>query len=207
MVTRTRNAVDYYLRAKAYVLASGFEYEIAWQESRTYQLVTEGELLSEAAWVILSSGFRFETVASVFPMVRNAFGGLISSKWICNHRAKCEFSALKHFGHRPKIVAISEFALHVLKNGVSSIVLELEQVGPKSLQHLPFLGPVTSVHLAKNLGFPIAKPDRHLIRIAAHLGFPQVDSLCSVINDWVGDPLQVVDLVLWRYAVLARASN
>lgn len=205
MVTRTRNAVDYYLTAKAHVLASGFEYEIAWQESRAFRLVSERELLSEAAWVILSSGFRYEAVAGAFPMVSRSFGGLMSAEWICRHRTRCEFAALKHFGHHQKIRAIGKFACHVATNGVAGVVADMEAIGPESLRHLPFMGPVTSIHLAKNIGFPIPKPDRHLVRIAAHLGFTQVDTLCTAINDWVGDSVQVVDLVLWRYAVLVRA--
>ena len=207
MVTRTHRAVDYYLTAKAHVLASGFEHEIAWQESRMFKLVSERELLSEAAWVILSSGFRYEAVAGAFPMVSRAFGGFTSAAWICRHRARCEFAALKHFGHHQKICAIGKFACHVAANGVTDVVANIESSGPQSLQHLPFMGPVTSIHLAKNIGFPMPKPDRHLVRIAAHLGFKTVDTLCTAINDWVGDSVQVVDLVLWRYAVLGRSIH
>jgi len=56
--------------------------------------------------------------------------------------------------------------------------------------------------LAKNLGFRVAKPDRHLRRIAGTLGFPSVDALCDSIAAHVGDSQAVVDLVFWRYATL-----
>jgi len=38
------------------------------------------------------------------------------------------------------------------------------------LQQLPFIGPVTAFHLAKNLGIEAVKPDRHLCRLSKLLG-------------------------------------
>jgi hypothetical protein len=70
------------------------------------------------------------------------------------------------------------------------------------LRSLPYIGPVTWRHLAKNLGAPVAKADRHLVRLAAATGRRDVDGMCAEISDWVGEPVAVVDIVLWRWAVL-----
>jgi hypothetical protein len=64
---------------------------------------------------------------------------------------------------------------------------------------LPYVGPVTWRHLAKNLGAPVAKTDRHLVRLAA--GRPSVDVMCDEIGRWLGEPVAVVDIVLWRWSV------
>jgi hypothetical protein len=45
----------------------------------------------------------------------------------------------------------------------------------------------------------VAKPDRHLVRFAASQGFPDVHALCKVISEATGDPLRVVDVILWRF--------
>jgi len=70
-----------------------------------------------------------------------------------------------------------------------------------ALRCLPYIGEITSYHLAKNLGADVAKPDRHLVRFAASQGFSDVHTLCSAISQVSGDPLRVVDVVLWRFLV------
>jgi len=40
-----------------------------------------------------------------------------------------------------------------------------------TLRSFPYIGGVTAFHLAKNLGADLAKPDRHLSRLAAAQGF------------------------------------
>jgi len=64
---------------------------------------------------------------------------------------------------------------------------------------LPFIGPVTVQHLAKNLGVEAAKPDRHLTRLADRFGYETVQEMCSAISGRTGDSLSVTDLVLWRF--------
>jgi hypothetical protein len=58
------------------------------------------------------------------------------------------------------------------------------------------------MHLAKNLGLPVAKPDRHLVRIAGAAGYPNVDALCKDISEITQHPPSVVDVVLWRFATI-----
>jgi hypothetical protein len=60
-------------------------------------------------------------------------------------------------------------------------------------------GPVTVWQLAKNLGFDVPKPDRHLVRIAEQLGFSSPSQLCGAIADVSGEAVKVIDLVIWRY--------
>ena len=64
------------------------------------------------------------------------------------------------------------------------------------------VGASTAFHLAKNLGVPVVKPDRHLLRVSNAAGFESPHDLCAVIADIVGDSVSVVDLVIWRYATL-----
>jgi len=66
------------------------------------------------------------------------------------------------------------------------------------LSLLPFIGPVTKYHLARNLGLDTAKPDRHLTRLAEHFDFPDVQSMCEALASKVGERIGVVDLILWR---------
>jgi hypothetical protein len=56
--------------------------------------------------------------------------------------------------------------------------------------------------LLKNIGIPIAKPDRHLVRLAGAAGFLNVQELCETLESVVGDSIAEIDLVLWRYATI-----
>ena len=49
----------------------------------------------------------------------------------------------------------------------------------------------------KNLGWNLAKPDRHLRRLGRTYGL-EVDELCEAISKVTSDRTATVDLVLWR---------
>ncbi|HVY23721.1 MAG TPA: hypothetical protein VG962_10250 [Steroidobacteraceae bacterium] len=61
--------------------------------------------------------------------------------------------------------------------------------------------------MAKNLGFDIAKSDRHLVRLKDALGFNTVDEMCLSIARFSGDAVRVVDVVLWRYMEQSAARS
>jgi hypothetical protein len=67
------------------------------------------------------------------------------------------------------------------------------------LSQLPYIGPVTVWHLAKNLGLNVSKPDRHLVRVSNRFGFKSATQFCSSIARATGERVNVVDLIVWRY--------
>ena len=92
--------------------------------------------------------------------------------------------------------------VNVANTGFEALKIRIANNPLEVLQEYPYIGPVTSYHLAKNLGFSLAKPDRHLNRIAQTIGYSDVQSLCNDISSESGDSIPVVDIVLWRYATL-----
>ncbi|HEX4334547.1 MAG TPA: hypothetical protein VH062_01465 [Polyangiaceae bacterium] len=191
-----------YLLAKMAVVEAGFEGEITWQERRSFDDIDERSFLREAAWVVLSSGMRESVIRGLFPAVEAAFGNWRSGSWIVEHAADCKLQAMKTFRHVRKVDALVDIAVNVAKRGVEPLLAELRIVGPDALRALPYMGPATSRHLAKNLGIDIAKPDRHLLRVADATGYASPDSLCEHIGTMVGDTVAVVDLVIWRFATI-----
>jgi hypothetical protein len=83
--------------------------------------------------------------------------------------------------------------------GFESLKTDILSDPTSTLRQFPFIGPITVWHLAKNLGFDTIKPDRHLVRIARHFGFDHPDAFCASIARVTGDPVKVVDLVVWRF--------
>jgi len=194
--------LDVYLTAKEAVVARGFAWEIDWQAERRLDRIGESDFLRESAWTVLSAGFREAVIRRLFGPLCEAFLGMQSAAAIQANRARCRRDALKVFNNHRKVTAILDIASIVDDMGFERVRRQIELDGVRFLQTLPYIGPITAFHLAKNLGLPVVKPDRHLQRIAAAAGFSSPLEMCQLISDHLGEPVQVVDVVLWRYATL-----
>ena len=103
-------------------------------------------------------------------------------------------------GHPGKRKAVREALdkkwewLHHIKDELNNDSDRLEYIGT-----LPFMGPITKYHLARNIGLDVAKPDRHLTRLAGKYGFPGVQEMCRYISERTSERIGAVDVILWRY--------
>lgn len=75
-----------------------------------------------------------------------------------------------------------------------------------TIEGLPYIGPITKYHLARNLGIDAVKPDRHLTRLAAHFSFDSPLSMCSYLAGMHNERIGVIDLVLF-YAGSTWGTN
>lgn len=194
--------VDVYLTVKDAVVARGFAWEMDWQAERRFDRVHESDFLREAAWTVLSAGFRESVVRKLFGPICSAFFDWQSAALIQANRVGCRRAALHVFNNHRKVDAILDIACVVADSGFEVIRRRIQEEDVRFLQTLPYIGSITAFHLAKNLGLPVVKPDRHLQRIAKAAGFGSPRELCELISHRVGEPVQVVDVVLWRYATL-----
>ncbi|MFC1587480.1 hypothetical protein ACFL54_04135 [Planctomycetota bacterium] len=194
----------FYLTAKEKVIEAGYASEIDWQEDVSLDSLDESTFLREAAWVILSSGFRESILRRCFQRISIAFLNWSSAEEIIARQESCRSQALKCFNNIKKINAIVKIANRVSEEGIDNIRDEIRNRGIDYIQEYPFMGPVTSRHLAKNIGVLIAKPDRHLGKIAACYGYDSVDEMCCLISEIVGDTIPVIDVVIWRYATITK---
>lgn len=199
---RLERAVDFYLLAKNTVLAQGFAYEIEWQDRLSFPEIDESHFLREAGWVVLSCGMRESVVRMKFPALSVAFCNWSSAGEIARHASKCKKRALRVFAHAGKVDSIVEIARLVESCGFVNFKDKIASGGTIFLQSLPFIGPITCYHLAKNLGLDVVKPDRHLLRISALAGCGTPAELCERISNVTGDRVSVVDIVMWRYATI-----
>jgi len=201
-LAKTGRAIALYEQAQSHILLAGYGWEPEWQRRRFIEGFTEQDLLRESAWVVLCSGFRESYVRKVFDYVALCFYDWESSNTISLNKAICIETALCRFGNRRKLKAIAEIADIISENGFQRVRLEISASPVEALQVFPFIGPITSWHLAKNLGFNVAKNDRHLARLANANGFSDAHMLCTEISRATGELIGVVDVVLWRYAVI-----
>jgi hypothetical protein len=184
-----------YLCTKEFLIEAGYAGEIDWQASVSLEKLTEPAFLREAAWVVLSSGMRESIVRRRFPVISSAFLNWTDAATIAGRIEECRENALTAYHNPSKIKAISQIVERVCLEGFDSIREKTIRFGVVFLRELPYMGPITSLHLAKNIGLPVVKADRHLCRIAEHSGYETPDCLCQAIADVTGDSLPVVDLV------------
>jgi hypothetical protein len=208
MISRLE-AADFYMTVKEQLISDGYAPEIDWQYDISFEQVCESKFLMEGAWVILASGFRESVLRKKFPAIGTAF-----MDWDCSRIAlrseSCVSEAMQVFGHSGKIRAIAKLAETVHRVGIDAIKVGINSLGLAYLQQFAYIGPITAIHFGKSLGLPLVKPDRHLVRIANEHGFECPSDMCACIAKIVGDPLQVIDIVLWRYGAIRssrRASH
>lgn len=189
-----------YLGAKREVLHSRHACEVV--NSPDPNGLSESTLLREFAWVVLSSGMAEYVIRSKFPAITRSFFSWKSAELIAKNSADCLAAGLHHFRHLPKLSAIVRCAEIVVDKKFPPLREAILADPYGTLSQLPFIGPATLHHLAKNLGFDTSKPDRHLKRMAAATGLEDVSHLCQLIAVFVGDDVRKVDSVLWRYATI-----
>jgi hypothetical protein len=178
------------------------------------------DFIREYAWVTLVSGFRVRIARRIFPELQKAFRGFECGT-ILQHEAEVRNEALKIIRSQRKIDAIlkavnfvSEEGWAVVKNSLlSGLNRTATGIYPSSTYfdyvdrayrsgRLPFMGMTNGRYLAKNLGFDLAKNDRHLRRLSREHGYPQdangVQSFVEDVARSVGERVSVIETVLFN---------
>jgi hypothetical protein len=195
---RIEAALEFYEFARSYS-AIHFAEEVEWQRKLRFASITESDFLRESAWVIFCSGFKEKVLRGLFSSLSLCFCDWESARVIDENRYLCQKTALEVFKNSRKVDAILDICRFIGSQGFEDVKLAIQKDPINYLQELPYIGPITSWHLAKNIGFDLAKPDRHLVNVAETFQFLDVQELCSSISARTGDKTSVVDLVLWRY--------
>lgn len=200
------SALRVFQAALNYTTKSGLEKELAWQRSTCFASFTETDLLREGAWVILCTGFREAIVRQIFDHISLSFCDWESAELIVGQSSLCRQAALASFRNNRKLTALCRMAELVYSSGFDSLKAEILREPIATLLRLPYIEPVTAIHLAKNLGMDVAKPDRHLVRLTEWLGYTCASELCTEIADETGEQIRTIDLLLWRYMADVRPS-
>ena len=177
---------EFFELAEQEVITQGFQQEIDLVEKRTFNDQTSGDFFREYVYVVCNSGMKNKVAEKIFQDYM--WKGIQAIKHSLKRKAILE--AEKHF----------EEWFETLKVRVKHH-RELE-----FLESLPHIGKITKYHLARNLGLDVAKPDRHLSRLADHFGFSDANHLCIGIYSLIEGRCRVgtIDVILWRYCTLYR---
>jgi len=199
-----------YLVIKDELVQTQFVEEIDWQDSVRIEDVTEQGFLADCAFVILNSGMRARVVRDKWPDFYRAFAGFPSAETLLRIEESTTRDALMVFNHAGKVKGIFDICRHIQSRGGWEAFWERAsdpELWTMELELLPWIGPITKYHLAKNLGIDCCKPDRHLERLARAIFVESPHSMCNAIRDVTGDKLAVIDIVLWRFCEQDPGGN
>lgn len=153
--------------------------DIDWSENIEPPATAE-QFATDAVFVICNAGMKFTVARSIFERVMAALEAGHSSRVA--------------FGHPGKTQAIDQ-----IWRDRGRLFAEFKKASDPLAycRSLPWIGPITCYHLAKNFGVDVAKPDVHLQRLA-RIGNETVDQLCSRLAASTGFRVATVDVLLWR---------
>ncbi len=160
--------------------------DIKWQENVRPPSTSEDFAL-DVIFVVCNSGMTHTTALIIFDRVKRA---LLAGK-------RCR-SAYRHPGKSKAIDKIWKdrsqyFSRYLyLSEGTAN-----EEELLEFFEELPFIGPITRYHVAKNFGIDVAKPDVHLQRLS-ELDGRSVKELCRDLSFSTGYGQATIDIILWR---------
>lgn len=193
-----------YLKALQVILEAGFGEE--WIRERRYPLPSEHLLVTDFldtyAWVVFVSGFEEQIIRNRWNRLTKAF-----KRWepeaITADAEQVFEEAIGVFRSNKKVDAVIRCAKIVSERGWAPFKQSLLGSDYLSfIEELPFIGAVTKYHLAKYIGYDVAKPDRYLLRLAHEYGYVAsvegVQKFAGDVASTTGERIRVVDTVLWR---------
>jgi hypothetical protein len=177
---------DEYLDLKRMVIDHGYAREIDWADGLTFPKDSE-TLCLETIHVICNSGMKYEIAQKIYEKILKAITKGVDIRTVFKNKNKVRAIKLALFDRQ-----IRYGMLHGMKDDLEKALVWFEK--------LDGIGKVTKYHLARNCGFDVCKPDRHLVRIAQSYGMTP-EQMCQALSDKLGDRMGVVDVVIWRAAV------
>lgn len=191
-MTPLEKALPFYEVAKQYCIQHGYEWELKLVRERSFKDVDAEQFFLDYVFVVLNAGMKNQVAQKIYERFLES---------------KLDTSVIRHEGKRKAI----ETALAEYKNWYCSLtIIYSHMYNPgqngktindvlEYLESLPWVGGITRYHLARNLGFDVAKPDRHLVRLCAMFGYKDVQEMCESVSKKTEDRVGLVDVILWRY--------
>jgi endonuclease III len=161
--------------------------------------ITDSDFLSELAWCIYNAGMKETVVRSKWEDIKSVFSYFDPDSIIATENEIPDMIR-RVFNHQAKASAVIQGAKKIKADGPMKDKFKgmAEQRAIVYLESFPFIGKVTRYHLARNIGFDVVKPDRHLVRLAEAFETTP-DDLVDRIAESTGLRRGFIDFVLWQW--------
>lgn len=161
---------------------------------------------SEYIWCVYVSGFRASTISEKFDDLKAIYDDPL--ELATQNPGEIWDNGVKNvFANEQKFISIYKTACilwkyHQKYKGSSWFYYFKKDYlsNIDDMIKLPYIGPVTSYHLARNVGFDAVKPDVHLVRLSDFFSYKDPQTMCLLLSKKYKERLGVVDLILWYAA-------
>ncbi len=178
-------ALKFYWEAYDYLVSAGLNHEIEYTRNLRFSECGDEHFLMEYVFVVVSSGMKNQVAQRIFTRFCKALDPSV-------------------IGHPGKRQAVTR-AIQEHHEWLSQLRVAPDKLA--YLESLPWIGPITKYHLARNIGLDFVKPDRHLVRVAKAFNYPDPHIMCTQLSEQVGERIGVVDVILWRYCNLKGTKS
>lgn len=161
----------------------GYGSTIDWSESLTAPSNAE-QFAEQTIYVICNSGMANTVASIIFERCMSALGAGIAVTEVFRHPGKAK-------------------AIETIWRERQRLYAEFLSAEDKveALRQLPWIGEITALHLAKNFGADVAKPDVHMERLA-RAESTSTEALCARLANETGYRAATIDTILWRACAL-----
>lgn len=187
---REQSTDDFFAKAQEYVRR--IEYDTKWVHKVSPDSVTPQDFFREYIWVVYACNFKATHLEQLWERLYSAYGCYETMD------VSRKQTVLNVINNERKWNAVYRTALMMQGFGWDEFrKLFVDEI--ESMTALGFIGTQTKFHLARNLGFDVAKPDRWMRRIANKFGWENVSYMCEYLAKKHGIKAKEVDIILWKY--------
>jgi hypothetical protein len=207
--------LDYFSKASDFTLTY-YKEDFDRIANTKFSEVSAEFFLQEMSWAISVSGFNARIVSGFFPkmmkILEPMFSDISKQNWKnWDDLVYVEPELMEIFGNTRKVKSIIFNSISLVGQGIKDLGWEEYRNNnldtPEKLQKFKMVGPVISMHLARNIGLlDFVKPDLHLVRMANTWGFSNPMEMCKSIQQKYDMPLGLIDLCLF-YAASSFGSK
>jgi len=190
-------------RAEKFV-KENFPEDVEWSLRASENVDWDREkFICEYVFAVYVSGFRYSVIQGRMDSFRKVFYDWNLEK-ILRYENEVKIGARKLVNNRNKINGIIR-GLKILEKLDFDIFKGDVMKDINTLKMFPYVGNIIKYQLARNLGYDVIKPDKHIVRIAEKYGLDPFE-MCSMISKITQYKVHTVDSILWRYAEQGMVS-
>lgn len=162
--------------------------------------IEECYFFSELTWCIYNAGMKETVIRQKWSNIQELYFNF-NADMVVSESEFIRFAAPGIFNHKLKTEAVIKSAKMIVNDRpINKKLGSMSEVEALTyFKTYPFIGDVTKYHIARNVGFDVVKPDRHLVRITEFLNYEAPDKLVREIANITGERKGFIDYVLWQW--------
>jgi hypothetical protein len=184
----------YFLQAVEYCKV--IKFDTKWVLKISPDTITPSCFFKEYVWVVYASNFKVNILEKYRINLYQAYGDY---RTLDITRKDAVLSVINNLSKWNAVLDTAKKLKYIGWKGEFGFK-EIYLSSIDSMTVFKFIKDITKFHLARNLGFDVAKPDRWMQRIRDQFECLSVKEMCQYLSSKYNMPVKQIDLILWKYA-------